>query len=177
MFRGSDELGPVRRKIRKSGSKLSAVHNIQHFFVENMDSLDGRACKHACSCAPAMLVHVMVSLPPRNFSARPAGHFLGRRVNDFSRGASFGTIVLHVEGDELSESRRTDLDTVGGTRSSSVSRPGNSRNGAPHGPVLLTLRDLDSIASINTSVAVSERLAALGSHHRRRGAREDSAEL
>ena len=43
---------------------------------------------------------------------------------------------------------------------------------------LVTLRDLDSIESINTHFQVSERLAAVGAHHGRRCARsEKSAEL
>jgi len=43
---------------------------------------------------------------------------------------------------------------------------------------LVTLRDLDSLESINTQLQVSERLAALGRNHRGRRARsEESAEF
>jgi signal transduction histidine kinase len=70
--------------------------------------------------------------------------------------------VLHVEGDLLSEiAAETDLNTVGGIRRVSVSVQAIQEDGERMG-ALVTLRDLDSIESINTQLQVSERLAALG---------------
>jgi len=104
----------------------------------------------------------MVSPAAEKFLGAPAGHFLGRRVNEiFPEGHPLHQ-VLHVEGDELSEiAAETDLDTVGGTRRVSVSVQAIQENGERMG-ALVTLRDLDSIESINTQLQVSERLAALG---------------
>src|SRR2546430_15688354 len=105
---------------------------------------------------------VMVSPAAEKFLGAPAGHFLGRRVNEiFPEGHPLHQ-VLHVEGDELSEiAAETDLDTVGGTRRVSVSVQAIQENGERMG-ALVTLRDLDSIESIDTPLQVSERLAALG---------------
>jgi signal transduction histidine kinase len=70
--------------------------------------------------------------------------------------------VLHVEGDELSEiAAETDLHTAGGVKRVSVSVQAIQENGERMG-ALVTLRDLDSLESINTQLQVSERLAALG---------------
>src|SRR5258708_15310002 len=105
---------------------------------------------------------VMVSPAAEKFLGAPAGHFLGRRVNEiFPLGHPLHE-VLHVEGDELSEiAAETDLDTVGGIRRVSVSVQAIQEDGERMG-ALVTLRDLDSIESINTQLQVSERLASLG---------------
>jgi PAS domain S-box-containing protein len=158
---GSDELGQVSRKITQVGQQLRGVHEIFSTLRENMDSVmagleDGLLLFTRDARA------VMVSPAAEKFLGAPAGHFLGRRVNEiFPLGHPLHE-VLHVEGDELSEiAAETDLDTVGGTRRVSVSvqaiQEGGERMGA-----LVTLRDLDSIESINTQLQVSERLAALG---------------
>jgi signal transduction histidine kinase len=70
--------------------------------------------------------------------------------------------ALNVNGEELSEvAAETELKTAEGPKRISVSvqaiQEGGERMGA-----LLTLRDLDSLESINTQLQVSERLAALG---------------
>jgi PAS domain S-box-containing protein len=158
---GSDELGQVSRKITQVGQQLRGVHEIFSTLRENMDSVmagleDGLLLFTRDARA------VMVSPAAEKFLGAPAGHFLGRRVNEiFPLGHPLHE-VLHVEGDELSEiAAETDLDTVGGIRRVSVSvqaiQEGGERMGA-----LVTLRDLDSIESINTQLQVSERLAALG---------------
>jgi PAS domain S-box-containing protein len=158
---GSDELGQVSRKITQVGQQLRGVHEIFSTLRENMDSVmagleDGLLLFTRDARA------VMVSPAAEKFLGAPAGHFLGRRVNEiFPLGHPLHE-VLRVEGDELSEiAAETDLDTVGGVRRVSVSvqaiQEGGERMGA-----LVTLRDLDSIESINTQLQVSERLAALG---------------
>jgi signal transduction histidine kinase len=70
--------------------------------------------------------------------------------------------ALHLEGDELSETAaETELETSEGTRRVGVSVQAIREDGERMG-ALVTLRDLDSIESINTQLQVSERLAALG---------------
>ena len=158
---GTDELGQVSRKITQVGQQLRGVHEIFSTLRENMDSVmagleDGLLLFTRDARA------VMVSPAAEKFLGAPAGHFLGRRVNEiFPLGHPLHE-VLHVEGDELSEiAAETDLDTVGGTRRVSVSVQAIQENGERMG-ALVTLRDLDSIESINTQLQVSERLAALG---------------
>ncbi|HXN51175.1 MAG TPA: ATP-binding protein [Candidatus Acidoferrum sp.] len=161
-FAGStDELGQVSRKITQVGQQLRGVHEIFSTLRENMDSVmagleDGLLLFTRDARA------VMVSPAAEKFLGAPAGHFLGRRVNEiFPLGHPLHD-VLHVEGDELSEiAAETDLDTVGGTRRVGVSVQAIQENGERMG-ALVTLRDLDSIESINTQLQVSERLAALG---------------
>jgi PAS domain S-box-containing protein len=158
---GSDELGQVSRKITQVGQQLRGVHEIFSTLRENMDSVmagleDGLLLFTRDARA------VMVSPAAEKFLGAPAGHFLGRRVNEiFPLGHPLHE-VLHVEGDELSEiAAETDLDTVGGVRRVSVSVQAIQEDGERMG-ALVTLRDLDSIESINTQLQVSERLAALG---------------
>jgi signal transduction histidine kinase len=87
---------------------------------------------------------------------------LGRRVNEiFPLGHPLHE-VLRVRGDELSEiAAETELETAAGTRRVGVSVQAIQEDGERMG-ALVTLRDLDSIESINTQLQVSERLAALG---------------
>ncbi len=158
---GTDELGQVSRKITQVGQQLRGVHEIFSTLRENMDSVmagleDGLLLFTRDARA------VMVSPAAEKFLGAPAGHFLGRRVNEiFPLGHPLHE-VLHVEGDELSEiAAETDLDTVGGIRRVSVSVQAIQEDGERMG-ALVTLRDLDSIESINTQLQVSERLAALG---------------
>jgi PAS domain S-box-containing protein len=160
-FAGTDELGQVSRKITQVGQQLRGVHEIFSTLRENMDSVmagleDGLLLFTRDARA------VMVSPAAEKFLGAPAGHFLGRRVNEiFPLGHPLHE-VLHVQGDELSEiAAETDLDTAGGTRRVGVSVQAIQENGERIG-ALLTLRDLDSIESINTQLQVSERLAALG---------------
>jgi PAS domain S-box-containing protein len=158
---GSDELGQVSRKITQVGQQLRGVHEIFSTLRENMDSVmagleDGLLLFTRDARA------VMVSPAAEKFLGAPSGHFLGRRVNEiFPLGHPLHE-VLHVEGDELSEiAAETDLETVEGTRRVGVSVQAIQENGERMG-ALVTLRDLDSIESINTQLQVSERLAALG---------------
>jgi signal transduction histidine kinase len=158
---GTDELGQVSRKITQVGQQLRGVHEIFSTLRENMDSVmagleDGLLLFTRDARA------VMVSPAAEKFLGAPAGHFLGRRVNEiFPLGHPLHA-VLHVEGDELSEiAAETDLDTIQGPRRVSVSVQAIQENGERMG-ALVTLRDLDSIESINTQLQVSERLAALG---------------
>jgi PAS domain S-box-containing protein len=160
-FAGTDELGQVSRKITQVGQQLRGVHEIFSTLRENMDSVmagleDGLLLFTRDARA------VMVSPAAEKFLGAPAGHFLGRRVNEiFPMGHPLHE-VLHVQGDELSEiAAETDLDTAAGTRRVGVSVQAIQEDGERMG-ALVTLRDLDSIESINTQLQVSERLAALG---------------
>jgi len=158
---GSDELGQVSRKITQVGQQLRGVHEIFSTLRENMDSVmagleDGLLLFTRDARA------VMVSPAAEKFLGAPAGHFMGRRVNEIFPPGHPLHEVLHVEGDQLSEiAAETDLNTVEGTRRVSVSVQAIQENGERMG-ALVTLRDLDSIESINTQLQVSERLAALG---------------
>src|ERR1700730_5428437 len=157
----TDELGQVSRKITQVGQQLRGVHEIFSTLRENMDSVmagleDGLLLFTRDARA------VMVSPAAEKFLGAPAGHFLGRRVNEiFPLGHPLHE-VLHVEGDILSEiAAETDLVTIEGTRRVGVSVQAIQEDGERMG-ALVTLRDLDSIESINTQLQVSERLAALG---------------
>src|SRR6202041_1529845 len=105
---------------------------------------------------------VMVSPAAEKFLGAPASTFLGKRINDIFPPDHPLYEVLQIHGDELSEiAAETDLQTIEGPRRVSVSVQGIQEDGERMG-ALLTLRDLDSIESINTQLQVSERLAALG---------------
>src|SRR6266404_2553964 len=78
---GSDELGQVSRKITQVGQQLRGVHEIFSTLRENMDSVmagleDGLLLFTRDARA------VMVSPAAEKFLGAPAGHFLGRRVNE-----------------------------------------------------------------------------------------------
>jgi PAS domain S-box-containing protein len=156
-----DELGQVSQKITKVGQQLRGVHEIFSTLRENMNSVmagleDGLLLFTRDARA------VMVSPAAEKFLGAPAGQFLGRRVTDiFPIGHPLHE-VLHVQGDELSEiAAETDLKTAQGIKRVSVSVQSVQEDGERMGS-LVTLRDLDSIESINTQLQVSERLAALG---------------
>jgi signal transduction histidine kinase len=158
---GGDELGQVSRKITQVGQQLRGVHEIFSSLRENMDSVmagleDGLLLFTRDARA------VMVSPAAEKFLGAPAGHFLGRRVNEIFPAGHPLHEVLHVEGDELSEiAAETDLETAEGTKRVGVSVQGIQEEGQRMG-ALVTLRDLDSLESINTQLQVSERLSALG---------------
>jgi PAS domain S-box-containing protein len=162
IFGGSgDELGQVSRKITQVGQQLRGVHEIFSTLRENMNSVmagleDGLLLFTRDSRA------VMVSPAAEKFLGAPSGEFLGRRVEDIFPEGHPLRAVLHLEGYELSEvAAETELVTAGVARRVGVSvqaiQEGGERIGA-----LVTLRDLDSLESINTQLQVSERLAALG---------------
>jgi PAS domain S-box-containing protein len=158
---GTDELGQVSRKITQVGQQLRGVHEIFSTLRENMDSVmagleDGLLLFTRDARA------VMVSPAAEKFLGAPPGHFLGRRVNEIFPPGHPLHDVLRVEGDYLNEvAAETDLETKEGTKRVSVNVQAIQENGERMG-ALLTLRDLDSIESINTQLQVSERLAALG---------------
>ncbi len=158
---GMDELGQVSRKITQVGQQLRGVHEIFSTLRENMNSVmagleDGLLLFTRESRA------VMVSPAAEKFLGAPAGQFLGRFVSDiFPVGHPLHN-TLHIEGDELSEiAAETDIQTADGLKRVGVSVQTIQENGERMG-ALVTLRDLDSIESINTQLQVSERLAALG---------------
>jgi PAS domain S-box-containing protein len=161
-FGGSgDELGVVSRKITQVGQQLRGVHEIFSTMRENMNSVmagleDGLLLFTRDARA------VMISPAAEKFLGAPAGHFLGRRVTEiFPLGHPLRD-ALNIESDELSEvAAETELETSEGPRRVSVSVQAIQEDGERMG-ALVTLRDLDSLESINTQLQVSERLAALG---------------
>src|SRR5690349_8057799 len=156
-----DELGLVSRKISQVGQQLRGVHEIFSTMRENMNSVmagleDGLLLFTRDARA------VMVSPAAEKFLGAPAGEFLGRRVTDIFPPGHPLHEALHIEGEELSEiTAEADLETSDGPKRVNVSvqaiQEGGERMGA-----LVTLRDLDSLESIDTQLKVSERLAALG---------------
>ena len=158
---GTDELGLVSRKITKVGQQLRGVHEIFSTMRENMNSVmagleDGLLLFTRDARA------VMISPAAEKFLGAPAGHFLGRRVTEIFPPGHPLHQALHIESDELSEvAAETELQTSEGPRRVSVSVQAIQEDGERMG-ALVTLRDLDSLESINTQLQVSERLAALG---------------
>jgi signal transduction histidine kinase len=161
-FESSDELGQVRRKIKQVGQHLRGVHEIFSSMRDNMNSVmagmeDGLILFTKDARA------VMVSPAAEKFLSAPASNFLGRRVTQmFPAGHPlFAALRLEDDGELREIASETDLITEEGTKRVGVTvqeiQGAGERMGA-----LLTLRDLDSIESINTQLQVSERLAALG---------------
>ena len=157
----TDELGQVRRKIKQVGQQLRGVHEIFSSLRENMNSVmagleDGLILFTKDARA------VMVSPAAEKFLGAPAGQFLGKRVTEIFPAGHPLHGALRLEGDDLREiASETDLQTLEGSRRVGVTvqeiQGAGERMGA-----LVTLRDLDSLESINTQLQVSERLAALG---------------
>lgn len=158
---GGDELGVVSKKISQVGQQLRGVHEIFSTLRENLNSVmagleDGLLLFTRDARA------VMVSPAAEKYLGAPASQFLGRRVTEIFPSGHPLRQALHLEGDALRETAaETDLKTVDGVRRVGVSVQGIQENGEQMG-ALVTLRDLDSIESINTQLQVSERLAALG---------------
>ena len=157
----TDELGQVRRKIKQVGQQLRGVHEIFSSLRENMNSVmagleDGLILFTRDARA------VMVSPAAEKFLGAPASNYLGRCVTDiFPLGHALHE-ALHLDGDELRESAsETDLETQEGTKRVGITVQVIQGEGERMG-ALLTLRDLDSLESINTQLQVSERLAAVG---------------
>jgi PAS domain S-box-containing protein len=161
VIESTDELGQVRRKIKQVGQQLRGVHEIFSSLRENMNSVmagleDGLLLFTRDARA------VMISPAAEKFLGAPASNFLGRRVTQIFPVGHPLFQALRLEGDELREiASEAELPTGEGTKRVSVTvqeiQGAGERMGA-----LVTLRDLDSIESINTQLQVSERLAALG---------------
>src|SRR5438128_3336386 len=161
-FGGSgDELGLVSRKITQVGQQLRGVHEIFSTMRENMNSVmagleDGLLLFTRDARA------VMISPAAEKFLGARAGHFLGRRVTEIFPAGHPLCGALRIESDELSEvAAETELETSEGLKRVGVSVQAIQEDGERMG-ALVTLRDLDSLESINTQLQVSERLAALG---------------
>jgi len=158
---GADELGLVSRKISQVGQQLRGVHEIFSTMRENLNSVmagleDGLLLFTRDARA------VMVSPAAEKFLGAPAGQFLGRRVTEIFPAGHPLRQALRLEGDALRETQaETELKTAGGMRRVGVSVQSIQENGEQMG-ALVTLRDLDSLESINTQLQVSERLAAVG---------------
>jgi PAS domain S-box-containing protein len=156
-----DELGQVRQKISQVGQQLRGVHEIFSSLRENMNSVmagleDGLLLFTRDARA------VMVSPAAEKFLGAPASNFLGRRVTDIFPPGHPLYEALRLEGDEFHEvASETELETLEGRKRISVSVQ-EIQEAGEHMGALVTLRDLDSIESINTQLQVSERLAAVG---------------
>jgi PAS domain S-box-containing protein len=156
-----DELGQVRRKIKQVGQQLRGVHEIFSSLRENMNSvMEGLEDGLILFTQDARAV--MVSPAAEKFLGAPASQFLGRRVTEIFPSGHPLFEALRLEGDELREvASETELETANGSIRVSVTvqeiQGAGERMGA-----LVTLRDLDSLESINTQLQVSERLAAVG---------------
>jgi PAS domain S-box-containing protein len=156
-----EDFGLVSKKISQVGQQLRGVHEIFSTMRENMNSVmagleDGLLLFTRDARA------VMVSPAAEKFLGAPSSHFLGRKVTDIFPVGHPLREALHVNGDELSEvAAETELQTTEGPKRVSVSVQGIQEDGERMG-ALVTLRDLDSLESINTQLQVSERLAALG---------------
>jgi PAS domain S-box-containing protein len=157
----TDELGQVRRKITQVGQQLRGVHEIFSSLRENMNSVmagleDGLVLFTRDARA------VMVSPAAEKFLGAPASNFLGRRVTEIFPAGHPLHEALRLENDELHEiASETEFETLEGKKRISVSVQEIQEAGERMG-ALVTLRDLDSIESINTQLQVSERLAAVG---------------
>src|SRR5437870_993540 len=157
----ADELGLVSRKITQVGQQLRGVHEIFSTMRENMNSVmagleDGLLLFTRDARA------VMISPAAEKFLGAPAGQSLGRRVTEIFPPGHPLHEALRIESDELSElAAETELQTSEGSKRVSVSVQAIQEDGERMG-ALVTLRDLDSLESINTQLQVSERLAALG---------------
>src|ERR1700758_4623609 len=149
----TDELGQVRQKIQQVGQQLRGVHEIFSSLRENMNSV-------MAGLEDGLL---LFTKDARAVMISPAaGDFLGRRVTDIFPPGHPLFEALHLDGEQLTEvASETEVDTAAGRRRVGVSvqeiQGAGDRMGA-----LITLRDLDSIESINTQLQVSERLAAVG---------------
>ncbi|HKW63600.1 MAG TPA: ATP-binding protein [Candidatus Acidoferrum sp.] len=156
-----DELGLMSRKISQVGQQLRGVHEIFSTMRENMNSVmagleDGLLLFTRDARA------VMVSPAAEKFLGAPASEFLGRRVTDIFPPGHPLRDALRIEGDELSEiTADADVETSEGPKRVNVSVQAIQEDGERMG-ALVTLRDLDSLESIDTQLKVSERLAALG---------------
>jgi PAS domain S-box-containing protein len=156
-----DELGQVRQKIQQVGQQLRGVHEIFSSLRENMNSVmagleDGLLLFTKDARA------VMISPAAEKFLGAPAAQFLGRRVTDIFPPGHPLYEALHLEENQFTEvASETELETSEGRKRVGVSvqeiQGAGERMGA-----MVTLRDLDSLESINTQLQVSERLAALG---------------
>jgi len=157
----TDELGQVRRKIKQVGLQLRGVHEIFSSLRENMNSVmagleDGLILFTRDARA------VMVSPAAEKFLGAPASHFLGRRMTEIFPVGHPLFEALRLEGGELREvASEIELTTEEGPRRVGVTVQEIEGAGERMG-ALLTLRDLESLESINTQLQVSERLAALG---------------
>jgi signal transduction histidine kinase/HAMP domain-containing protein len=158
---GTDELGQVSRKITKVGQQLRGVHEIFSSLRENMNSVMA-GMEDGLLLFTREARAIMVSPSAGKFLGAPAGHFIGRQVSEIFPAGHPLHEVLAMDGDEFLEiAAETDLETIEGPKRVGVSVQTIQEDGERMG-ALLTLRDLDSIESINTQLQVSERLAALG---------------
>src|SRR5215470_14414772 len=158
---GADELGLVSKKISQVGQQLRGVHEIFSTMRENLNSVMA-GLEDGLLLFTREARAVMVSPAAEKFLGAPAGQFLGKRVGEIFPVGHPLRQAIHIEGDEPSETAsEVELETSQGMKRVGVSVQAIQEDGENMG-AMVTLRDLDSIESINTQLQVSERLAALG---------------
>ena len=163
VFGGSgDELGQVSRKITQVGQQLRGVHEIFSTLRENMNSVmagleDGLLLFTRDARA------VMVSPAAEKFLGASCGRISGppRARRFFPKGIRCARCCIWKATSSAKSRRKPNWSTAGGFRRVGVSVQAIQEDGERMG-ALVTLRDLDSLESINTQLQVSERLAALG---------------
>jgi signal transduction histidine kinase len=161
----ADEFGQVSTKISQIGEQLRDVRQIFGTLRENLDQVlggledglllftrDGRA--------------VMVSPAVEKFLGVPAAQLLGRRADEIFPLRHPLRNTLRLSGHELEAVAATEAQLPGPGADSAPRRVGVSvqviTEGGSRMGALVTLRDLESLDSINRQLQVSERLAALG---------------
>ena len=158
---GADELGLVSKKISQVGQQLRGVHEIFSTMRENLNSVMA-GLEDGLLLFTREARAVMISPAAEKFLGAPAGQFLGKRATEIFPAGHPLRQVIYIQGDELSETAaEVELETSQGLRRVGVSVQAIQEEGEKMG-AMVTLRDLDSIESINTQLQVSERLAALG---------------
>ena len=151
----------MSRKITQVGQQLRGVHEIFSTMRENMNSVMA-GMEDGLILFTREARAVMVSPAAEKFLGAPSEHISRQAHQRYLSAGSSAHEVLQLHGDELAEiAAETDLQTIEGPRRVSVSVQGIQEDGDRMG-ALVTLRDLDSIESINTQLQVSERLSALG---------------
>jgi PAS domain S-box-containing protein len=157
-----DELGQVSQKITRVGQQLRGVHEIFSSLRENLDQVMG-GLEDGLILFTRDSRAVMVSPAAEKFLGASASGFLGRRAEEIFPPESTLRQALRLNGQQFETvaAAEAQIETPQGPRRVSVSvqpiEEGGTRMGA-----LVTLRDLDSLESINTQLQVSERLAAMG---------------
>ncbi len=156
-----DELGQVSQKISQVGQQLRGVHEIFSSMRENLNQVmagleDGLLLFTSDSRA------VMVSPAAQKFLGAPSDQFLGRRAPDIFPPGHPLRRALQLDGDGLHPvaAAEAEIPTPEGPKRVGVSVQLIAERGTRM--ALVTLRDLDSLESIDTQLQVSERLAAIG---------------
>ena len=161
----ADEFGQVSTKISQIGEQLRGVREIFGTLRENLDQVLG-------GLEDGLLLFTrdgragMVSPAVEKFLGLPASKLLGRRADEIFPLHHPLRNTLRLSGDQLEAVAATEAELPGAGGDAAPRRVGLSvqvitEDGSRMG-ALVTLRDLESLESINRQLQVSERLAAFG---------------